>query len=508
MFGKSSLVRCWQLGTTIIAFSLLFTMLEAGGSEIDSSKRDPGHLLYRERSLFPFRLAQRQRRIALVIGNGDYKVGEKLKNPANDARDIAKALQELGFEVTLLVDVNKRRSDEAIEKFSRELSNGGAGVFYYAGHGMQVDGENYLIPLKANISREQDVQYEGIPLGRILGAMEDADNHVNIVLIDACRDNPYSRGWRSRTRGLASVGSARGTLISFSTGPGNVAFDGDGHNSPYTTSLLEHIKTPGLPVELMFKEVRKSVEAVTNQQQSPWEQTNLIGEFAFNPTQPASAPRTLPPPAPSSRPTSTSVPVGSNTTPPAPSSRATSTAAPILIPTAPSSRVTHSRVTHRREVVVLDPTSGRTINVPESSSSTTIDSPTTRPQSPSGLSSVLVPSGNRQPSSVTELSQLQHNLLRYMSRFPNPKESIFDKLLCKGYYIEQNDISLLQEVSRQYYQSRARNIIRAVDTQIFDALVRFEDVVLRFQQNNGLSTDRDSRTLVRTLSFLYHGSCS
>jgi hypothetical protein len=233
--------------------------------------------------------AQRQPRVALVIGNAAYQE-EPLANPANDAADVAKALQELGFEVTLLTDKDLRAMEDAIENFSQQLHQGGVGVFYYAGHGVQVDGENYLVPLKAQLNRENDVRYEAVPLGKILNAMEDAQTQVNIVIIDACRDNPFYRRWRSRrrssssVRGLAPVQSARGTLIAFATAPGEFAEDGEGKNSPFTSHLLRHIKTPNLPAELMFKQVRAGVEEQTNRSQTPWEQSSLVGEFFFNPT--------------------------------------------------------------------------------------------------------------------------------------------------------------------------------------------------------------------------------
>ncbi|QZZ22403.1 caspase family protein [Leptothermofonsia sichuanensis E412] len=234
-------------------------------------------------------VAQRERRTALVIGNANYAGSGRLANPIHDATDVAKALGELGFEVILLTDVTQRGMNGAIEQFNRKLRQGGVGLFYFAGHGIQVNGENYLIPIGATINREQDVAYEAVPLGKILGAMEDANNSINLVLIDACRNNPYSRNWRSPATGLAFVQAAQGTLISFATAPGKVAKDGYGgnsRNSPYTASLLQHIRTPDTPIELMFKAVRQSVMAKTNNQQTPWESSSLTGNFAFKPLNP------------------------------------------------------------------------------------------------------------------------------------------------------------------------------------------------------------------------------
>lgn len=247
--------------------------------------------------------AQRQHRIALVIGNGAYQE-DPLFNPVNDATDITKALEELGFDVILLKNKDLRGMEEAIEVFSRKLRQGGVGVFYYAGHGVQVNGENYLVPLKAQLNRQKDVRYEAVPLGKVLNAMEDAQTQVNIVIIDACRDNPFYRRWRSRNRGsglfrgLAPVQSARGTLISFATAPGEFAEDGEGKNSPFTGHLLRHIKRPNLPVELMFKQVRGAVEQETNRTQTPWEQSSLTGDFSFNPIEKQPT-ETLPEPPPS-----------------------------------------------------------------------------------------------------------------------------------------------------------------------------------------------------------------
>ena len=154
-------------------------------------------------SIAPHLLAQQQQpRIALVIGNANYQE-DSLSNPRNDATDIANALRGLGFEVTLRLDVNLRAMEDAIDDFNRQLRQGGVGVFYYAGHGVQVNGENYLIPLDAQLSRQNDVRYETLPLGKVLNAMEASATQVNVVIIDACRDNPFYRRWRSGNRSLS-----------------------------------------------------------------------------------------------------------------------------------------------------------------------------------------------------------------------------------------------------------------------------------------------------------------
>jgi tetratricopeptide (TPR) repeat protein len=280
--AKSRQTELWQIGT-VVAFVPFVLMGSISRAELaQRADRMPTNVKLSGTERSPQLLSQRERRTALVIGNGNYGAEGILKNPPNDATDVAQALRGLGFEVRLLQDSDKRQMAEAIEQFNRELYQGGVGLFYYAGHGVQDDGgENYLIPIGAQINRQSDVAFEAIPLGKILGAMEEAGNPVNIVLLDACRNNPYSRTWRSATRGLAPIQSAKGTLISFATAPGKVAADGDGQNSPYTASLLQYIQTPDLPIPLLFQQVRQSVIEKTKGRQVPWEQSSLIGNFEF-----------------------------------------------------------------------------------------------------------------------------------------------------------------------------------------------------------------------------------
>jgi len=224
--------------------------------------------------------AAAQRRIALVIGNAAYQTAP-LRNPVNDATDMATALRQLGFEVTLLRDADLRVMDEALDAFNLQLRQGGVGLFYYAGHGVQVNGENYLIPLGSRIDKETDVKYEAVPVGRVLDNAADAGNDMNIIILDACRDNPFARNWRSRQRGLAVVQAARGALIAYATAPGSVAFDGSERNGTYTKHLLQQMRTPGLSIEQMFKQVREGVVKETGGRQIPWESSSLIGSFIF-----------------------------------------------------------------------------------------------------------------------------------------------------------------------------------------------------------------------------------
>jgi Caspase domain len=227
--------------------------------------------------------AQKERRTALVIGNSAYPVGG-LANPTNDAADLTAILKDLGFEVTLLPDVNLQQMKDAIDKFSKDLKAGGIGLFFYAGHGIQVKGENYIIPINAAITREADVKNQAFSLTKIIDSMDKAGNPVNLIMIDACRNNPYSKKWRSTSRGLADlVRRPEGMLISFSTSPGEIAADGDGRNSPYTSSLLRNIGAENTPLELIFRNTRQEVMDRTAKQQRPWELSSLTGNVFLKP---------------------------------------------------------------------------------------------------------------------------------------------------------------------------------------------------------------------------------
>ncbi|MCX5813895.1 MAG: SUMF1/EgtB/PvdO family nonheme iron enzyme [Proteobacteria bacterium] len=236
----------------------------------------------------PYRTTDTSSRLALVIGNSSYD-SSPLKNPANDASDMASTLQELGFTVILKKNATLKSMEEGLEEFGNRLKRGGVGLFYYAGHGLQMEGTNYLIPIGAKINKESDVKYTSLNAGKILDEMAYANNGLNIVIMDACRDNPYVRNFRSATRGLADISNASlGTFIACSTSPGQVARDGDGRNSPYTSALLEYIKYPGLSIEQVFKGVRQRLIMETGGKQISWDHSSLQGEFYFNPPQIAS----------------------------------------------------------------------------------------------------------------------------------------------------------------------------------------------------------------------------
>lgn len=225
-----------------------------------------------------------ERRVALVIGNSAYR-DSPLSNPVNDARDMAAALRGLGFEVIHGENLSQNEMKRQIRSFGEKIPNGGVGLFYYAGHGIQIKGSNYLIPVDANIVREEEVEYESVDVGLVLAQMEAARNRLNIVILDACRNNPFARRFRSPQKGLASIDAPSGTLIAYATAPGSVASDGAGKNGLYTQELLKQMRTPNLSIEQVFKQVRIAVRNLTQGRQIPWEASSLVGDFYFSATE-------------------------------------------------------------------------------------------------------------------------------------------------------------------------------------------------------------------------------
>ena len=242
----------------------------------------PKLLILTSTLLLALNLSAAVERHALVIGNANYQ-SSPLRNPLNDARDMAAALEGLGFEVHSLLDADVSSMEQAILDFGDRLRDGGVGLFYYAGHGVQAQGSNYLIPLQANISREIQLKRKAIDAGLVLDAMGAANNGLNIVILDACRDNPYENSFRNTTRGLARMDSPKGSLIAYATAPGDVAADGDGRNGVFTKHLLEQMQKPGVQVEQVFKQVTQAVHAETRQRQTPFMTSSLLGDFYFNP---------------------------------------------------------------------------------------------------------------------------------------------------------------------------------------------------------------------------------
>ena len=225
----------------------------------------------------------REPRSALVIGNGAY-ASSPLANPVNDAEAMARLLEQRNFKVTLIQNADLRRMEAAVDLFGKSLGAGGVGLFFYAGHGMQIGGHNYLIPVGARIGNERDAKYNAFNVGKVLGKMEDAGNRLNIVFLDACRDNPFARSFRNVDTGLAQMDAPSGTLIAYATAPGKVAADGvDSSNSVYTRYLLEQLGVPGQEIGPALRAVRSHVVKITNGKQTPWESTSLMGSFYLTP---------------------------------------------------------------------------------------------------------------------------------------------------------------------------------------------------------------------------------
>jgi antitoxin component YwqK of YwqJK toxin-antitoxin module len=225
-----------------------------------------------------------ERRVALVIGNATYKVNP-LKNPVNDSTDMARSLRSVGFDVIEANNATLTQMREVTRRFADKLSNSDVGLVYYSGHGVEVKGKNYLIPVGADIKREYEVVDQAFDASQFLEMMDNIrgpnNKRVNILIVDACRNNELQRSWRSTNNGLARMDAPGGTFISFATAPGRVAADGTGRNSPYTKHLLQALKQPNVPIEQVFKVVRRNVMEETKGEQVPWENSSLVGDFYF-----------------------------------------------------------------------------------------------------------------------------------------------------------------------------------------------------------------------------------
>jgi hypothetical protein len=227
-----------------------------------------------------------EKRYALVIGNSDYKFVSPLRNVENDANDIAEELKKSGFEVIKVINGDYNQMRDAFRKFHERLATGPkdqtVGLFYYAGHGIQNQGENYLVPVEANVQYEDDIPRTCMPVQRIVMAnMERSNSRINILILDACRNNPFPSGYRSAESGLAEIRRAKGSFIAYATAPGSVASDGTGRNGLYTQELLNAMRKPGITIEQVFKEVRKNVLRLSGDRQYTWDSSNIIGDFYF-----------------------------------------------------------------------------------------------------------------------------------------------------------------------------------------------------------------------------------
>jgi uncharacterized caspase-like protein len=224
-----------------------------------------------------------------VIGNANYSDEMKLANPANDAELIGATLKKLGFEVILVTDAKQKEMQRAIVDFGDRLAAVGpnaVGLFYYAGHGLQLDGENYLVPTDADISREVDVEIDGVSADLVLRQMAYAESRVNIVILDACRNNPLARDFRSAaaSEGFAEIRTKpKGTFIAYSTAPGEVAVDGSDGHSPFAKSLAGAMQLSGLDLPEVFQHVRQEVLSATGERQTPWDSSSLVRSFYFIP---------------------------------------------------------------------------------------------------------------------------------------------------------------------------------------------------------------------------------
>ena len=248
-----------------------------------------------------------EKRVALVIGNGAYKHAPALANPRNDAEGMAAALRRMKFEVVSGIDLDKPAMERLLRDFVAKLDNADLALVFYAGHGLQVHGRNYFVPVDAKLERETDLAFEAVSLELVQQVLEQT-RRTNILILDACRDNPLARnlaramGTRQVAigRGLGQAQAGIGTLIVYATQPGNVALDGEGTaNSPFTTALLKHIETPGLEIRLIVSRVRQAVIEATRDKQVPWDSSSLVGEVYLSAAPKPPQPEARPPAAPS-----------------------------------------------------------------------------------------------------------------------------------------------------------------------------------------------------------------
>jgi len=222
-----------------------------------------------------------KKRVALIIGNADYKFAP-LNNPVNDAEDMKTSLSKLGFDVIFLKNASYESMEIGIKKFKKKLGDDKIGLFYFSGRGVQYEGMNYMIPTDISDPTISEIKFRSIPIEYVLSNMEEANNQVNIIILDACSNNPFKNGTKNVVRkGLAQITAPSGSLIAYATSPGEVAEDGVGRNSPYTKYLKKFILEPNLPIEIVFKKVRKAVMQETKKRQTPWESSSLYGDDIY-----------------------------------------------------------------------------------------------------------------------------------------------------------------------------------------------------------------------------------
>lgn len=262
--------------------------LKEDGYEIYEKDKISGKSVYSARVLesvpAEINIENNERRLALVIGCSEYEYAGELINPTNDAKAVSECLKFLGFDVMVRENPNLKDLKTSIDDFGLELKKYDVGLFYFAGHGVQVKGLNYLIPVDANLTSERMVEYDCVQADRILAHMEDSKCKVNIVILDACRNNPFERSWGRAIsgRGLAVMDAPKGSLIAYSTAPGKTASDGEGNNGLYTGVFVEEVKSTNTTITQMFQKIRKKVMEKSKNEQIPWESTSLTADFYFN----------------------------------------------------------------------------------------------------------------------------------------------------------------------------------------------------------------------------------
>ncbi len=247
--------------------------------------------------------AHAENRLALVIGQSAYRTVTVLPNPANDAKAMSQLLGDAGFEVTAAADLSQKDINEKVGEFAAKVAAKGpdtVALVFYAGHGLQIDGENYLVPVDVDLKRESDIPLQAVRLNDVLNTLNSVPTKMRILMLDACRNNPFAAIKKTAGHGLALVDTktgAPGTFLSYSTSPGAEAEDGNGIDSPYTTALLKVAREPGLSIEEAFKRVRVSVNKATEGRQTPWDSSSLTENFAFVPSAAAGANAVAPKPA-------------------------------------------------------------------------------------------------------------------------------------------------------------------------------------------------------------------
>lgn len=277
----------WRDGTFVEEIKEKKTEIVAANSSTDPFGANPNDDQYDGKFFKALtNIDSAKARTALIIGNSSYKK-TPLKNPGNDAIAMAEELQRSGFDSYVYTDLNQKTMKKAIREFGETLKErGGVGLFFYAGHGLQSDGRNFLVPVDAVIAKVHDIEFESVDLGRVLSEFEYAENDMNIIILDACRDNPYKEEFKKSKHasynGLASIGSAPyNSFIAFSTAPGSVALDGKGVNGLYTQELLKAMSKQGAGLEEVFKQVRRNVRKSSEGRQIPWESSSVEDDFYF-----------------------------------------------------------------------------------------------------------------------------------------------------------------------------------------------------------------------------------